>query len=137
MYKNKDKSSHLLLQFTGNKYFFPQLLFSLQHYSCHLQSSIRYPFCIQNNYTSASEGYSRYYYLHHSKVILLQYYYWRWHKVAVIKQLPPHIRLQSSTISHPFLSGNKLHIQGEGRVNATLANLSLIIATQFKSHVLF
>lgn len=77
------------------------------------------------------------YYLHPSKVILLQYYYWRWHKVAVIKQLPPHIRLQSSTISHPFLFYNKLHIQGEGGSTQLWLCPSFMIATQFKSHILF
>ena len=33
---------------------------------------------------------------------LLQYYYRRWHKLAVIKQMPLHISLNPSTVTPPF-----------------------------------
>ena len=71
---------------------------------------------------------------------LSQYYHRRWYQLAVIKQLPRHISLQSSTVT-PLSFWQQLHLKedwiGWTRDLQNFAYAALIIATPFKSHILF
>ena len=49
---------------------------------------------------------------------LLEYYYRTWHKLAVIKQMPLHIRLNPSTVTPPFPFDNLKYMK-EGQTGWT------------------
>ena len=114
MYKSKCKSSHCCSPLTINyKYFFSNNQCSLVVFASalflplYLINLIPMKYWKQQMFSiivtiSAFEGYSTYHYWHSSHIILifLQCHYRRWHKLAVIKQMPPHISLQSSMHCH-------------------------------------
>ena len=110
------------------------LLFSLQHYSCHFVHSLNWYPCNTENciciwgldhILQMTPFKNNYYHIIR-----------RWHKLAVIKKMPPHIMLQSSTVT-PISFWRQLHMKrgqiGWTRHQQNFAYAALITATPFRS----